>query len=321
MIKINENKKWNDEFCTKANGLYVSCTTFQFIITIIITCNILNYTLEATRKLQRREIDIVKGYAEIERIVATVVSTREKIDEKHREWYEEAERFAASVNTSPSMPRTCLRQLLRDNQPADTPEDYYRRTVSIPFLDHLHTELQTRFDRSSNTVVKGFYIIPEIMRRDINQRDKAKVSHWRAKFLEFVQHYDVDFPSERIVRAELDLWETYWLKMHVGVIPSTVAETLKQVKERSLSNETVVTALRLLGTVPVTTCECGRSVSSLRRLKTYMRSTMSQDRLNGLALLHTHRHMSLNIEELVDKFASEQPRRMRLYNILDYEEQ
>ena len=109
--------------------------------------------------------------------------------------------------------------------------------------------------------------------------------------------------------------------MHVGVIPSTVAETLKQVKERSLSNETVVTALRLLGTVPVTTCECERSVSSLRRLKTYMRSTISQDRLNGLALLHTHRHMSLNIEELVDKFASEQPRRMRLYNILDYEEQ
>ena len=209
MIKINENKKWNDESCTKANGLYVSCTTFQFIITIIITCNVLNCTLEATRKLQRREIDIVKGYAEIERIVATVVSTREKINEKHREWYEEAERFADSVNTSPSMPRTCLRQLLRDNQPADTPEDYYRRTVSIPFLDHLHTELQTRFDRSSNTMVKGFYMIPEIMRRDINQRDKAKVSHWRAKFLEFVQHYDVDFPSERIVRAELDLWETY----------------------------------------------------------------------------------------------------------------
>ena len=109
--------------------------------------------------------------------------------------------------------------------------------------------------------------------------------------------------------------------MHVGVIPSTVAETPKQVKERSLSNETVVTALRLLGTVPVTTCECERSVSSLHRLKTYMRGTMSQERLNGLALLHTHRHMSLNIEELVDKFAGEQPRRMRLYNILDYEEQ
>ncbi len=318
MIKINDVRHWNDDSCTKANGLYASCTNFQFIITIIITCNILNYTLEATRKLQRREIDIVKGYAEIDRIIATVVSTRENINQKHREWYEEAERFADSVNITPSMPRTCSRQLLRDNQPADTPEDYYRRTVSIPFLDHVNNELQTRFDRSSNTVVKGFHIIPEIMRRNADQREKANVD-WRAKFLEFVRHYEVDFPSERIVKADLDLWETYWLKMHIGVVPSTVAETLKQVKERSLSNQTAITALKLLGTVPVTTCECERSVSSLRRLKTYMRSTMAQERLNGLALLHTHRQMSFNIEELVDKFAREQPRRMRLYNILDSE--
>lgn len=156
------------------------------------------------------------------------------------------------------------------------------------------------------------------MRRNADQREKANVD-WRAKFLEFVRHYEVDFPSERIVKADLDLWETYWLKMHIGVVPSTVAETLKQVKERSLSNQTAITALKLLGTVPVTTCECERSVSSLRRLKTYMRSTMAQERLNGLALLHTHRQMSFNIEELVDKFAREQPRRMRLYNILDSE--
>ena len=148
------------------------------------------------------------------------------------------------------------------------------------------------------------------MRRDISQREKTKVPFWRAKFVEFAQRYDVGFPSERIVRADLDLWETYWLKMHVGVISSTVATTLKQVEEHSLANKTIVTALRILGTVPVATCECERSVSPLHRLKTYMRSTMSQDRLNGLALLHTHGHMSLNIEELVEKFACEQPRRM-----------
>ena len=123
------------------------------------------------------------------------------------------------------------------------------------------------------------------------------------------------------MQQDRDLWGTYCLKIHVGVLLSTVAETVKQIKERSLSNEIVVTALRLIDTVPVTTCECERSVFSLCRLKTYMRSIMSQDRLNGLALLHTHRQMSLNIEELVDRFAREQPRRIRLYNILDYEEQ
>lgn len=85
MIKINKSKKWNDESCTKAKVLYVSCTTFQFIITIKITCTILNYNLDATSKLQRKEMDIVKGYAEIDRIVATVVSSGEKVNAQRRE--------------------------------------------------------------------------------------------------------------------------------------------------------------------------------------------------------------------------------------------
>ena len=37
--------------------------------------------------------------------------------------------------------------------------------------------------------------------------------------------------------------------------------------------------------IPVTSCTAERSFSSLRRLKTYLRSTMSQDRLNHIAIL------------------------------------
>ena len=40
--------------------------------------------------------------------------------------------------------------------------------------------------------------------------------------------------------------------------------------------------------LPVTSCEAERSFSTLRRLKTYLRTTMSQERLNGLALLNVY---------------------------------
>lgn len=122
------------------------------------------------------------------------------------------------------MPRTCSRQLLGGKQPADTPEGYYRRTVYIPFLDHLHKELHTRFDRISNTVLKGFHIIPEIMRRDISLGEGTNVPHWRAEFLEFVHHCDVNFPSERIVRTDLDPTDT----MFLGHLYNTVSVTISQ---------------------------------------------------------------------------------------------
>jgi hypothetical protein len=47
--------------------------------------------------------------------------------------------------------------------------------------------------------------------------------------------------------------------------------------------------LRLMSLHPVGTCSSERSFSSLRRLKTWLRSTMSQKRLNSVAICHVHR--------------------------------
>lgn len=44
---------------------------------------------------------------------------------------------------------------------------------------------------------------------------------------------------------------------------------------------------------------------------------MVQDRLNGLALMHAHREMELDIEQILDLFANLHPWRMRMDNILN----
>ncbi len=49
--------------------------------------------------------------------------------------------------------------------------------------------------------------------------------------------------------------------------------------------------VKLLLTLPCSSAEAERSFSAMRRLKTYLRGTMSQDRLNNLAILHVHRDL------------------------------
>ena len=44
--------------------------------------------------------------------------------------------------------------------------------------------------------------------------------------------------------------------------------------------------------LPVTTCTRERSFSALNYRKNYRRSTMTEDRLNGLALMFVYREMS-----------------------------
>ena len=64
--------------------------------------------------------------------------------------------------------------------------------------------------------------------------------------------------------------------------------------------------IQLFLTIPVTSCTAECSFSSLRRLKTYLRSVTTQKRLNHVAILHCHRDQTsiLNLQELCNNFIS-----------------
>ena len=98
--------------------------------------------------------------------------------------------------------------------------------------------------------------------------------------------------------------------MEKGPLPSKLPEVLLFVDKINFPN--ISTAFQIFATIPVTTCTCERSISVLRRLKTYLRSTMSESRLKGLALLNVHREIHLNTEDIIDESARRNPRRMML---------
>ena len=79
----------------------------------------------------------------------------------------------------------------------------------------------------------------------------------------------------------------------------------------------MMTALRILGTIPVATCECERSISALGRLKSYLRTTMTEERLNDLAMLHVHSDIEIDLDAVINDFANRENRKIKLKNILD----
>ena len=71
--------------------------------------------------------------------------------------------MCSKVAITPLMPRLSGRQQNRSNTPASSASQYFLRTISIPMLDHLLQELETRFDDSQRTTLQGFCLIPSIM--------------------------------------------------------------------------------------------------------------------------------------------------------------
>ena len=95
-------------------------------------------------------------------------------------------------------------------------------------------------------------------------------------------------------------------------IPEKTASTLRSLDPASFPN--LFAIRQILATIPVTSCSCERSISCLRYLKNYLRGTMGEERLNGLALMHAHGDIALDLDEIIALSAF--PRRMRMANIL-----
>ena len=286
--------------------------TFSFVVTLVIVRYILDLTRPVTVKLQRKEMDLLKAEQEISLLKKNLEDLRTNVDLKHHELYLEAVQLANAVGLEPNRPRVVQRQIHRDNLPTADIESYYRANLTVVFLDHSLQQLEARFPPMTYRCYQGISIVPSIL--------LANLAGWRAAVQIFCHHYSLDIPNVAGLSAELDLWENMWRekKEEGGEIPDRVSTTLKLVDQASFPN--IHTILVILATIPVTSCSCERSISSLRLLKNYLRNTMGQSRLNGLALMHAHKSLPLDLNQIIDLFASLHPRRMRMANILDSDE-
>ena len=67
--------------------------------------------------------------------------------------------------------------------------------------------------------------------------------------------------------------------------------------------------LTIFATLPVTTPSSERSFSTMRRLKTHLRSTMGDQRLTSLALLSVHRDRPVDKDSVLNEYAISSNRR------------
>ena len=77
----------------------------------------------------------------------------------------------------------------------------------------------------------------------------------------------------------------------------------------------ICTALNLIQVIPATNAVSERSASALRRLKTYLRSTMFQLRLNNLLLLHVHKDRtdSMDLIACLNDFVGDSEHRLHQF--------
>lgn len=202
------------------------------------------------------------------------------------------------------IPRVAGRQQHRSNPPATTDLDFWKRSIVIPYLDSLITSLKTRFPQENLPAFSLFVLHPQRMLG-------LPLEEVRNKMKSAADFYNLD-----TLQDEVELWYSLWRNKDLPLPELEKLELAEVVKEAATFFPSIEEALTIALTLPCTTSSVERSFSTLRRVKTWLRSTMGQERLRRLCLLSSHREMvssrGMDFEkDVLNRFA-ENPRRLSL---------
>ena len=101
---------------------------------------------------------------------------------------------------------------------------------------------------------------------------------------------------------EVPRWPTHWVITKRNDLPTTLCTTLDSVNPVLYPSLDTISCVLL--TMPVASATAERSFSVLRSLKNYVRSTMKNDRLSSLGLVHIHRDFEVDLYKAMEVFVS-----------------
>ena len=114
-----------------------------------------------------------------------------------------------------------------------------------------------------------------------------------------MKFYEEDLPNPALVAIEILRCKAKWEGQSAEDQPSSLRKAIEKCDKDFFPN--IHTLLRLGCILPITCCENERANSTLKKLKTILRSSMGQVRLSSLALMHVHYDL-LDLDDVISRF-------------------
>jgi hypothetical protein len=160
------------EHCTKlpntrtpgaadATSLLYSICNFEFVVAIVIVQMCLAFMKGLSRSLQKRSLDVGRALENVSLEQSSLKECRANVEQFNRKCYERSIKICEPLDTEIKKP--CGRQTMKDNVQSEGPEDYFRKSIAILFLDYAINEMKTRFTHLHARAALGLQLVPSVM--------------------------------------------------------------------------------------------------------------------------------------------------------------
>ena len=299
----------HDENGLKARGVLSALGQFDTLFGLNLAYTVFGAAEETSKCLQAKDTSLQEGLSSIS--LTAAFYRRQRMEGAFDLFYDRMVKTAEALHIGqPQLPRYRRPPLTIDAGSQAhrflSPRDYYRQ-LYYQACDLLLRELEDRFNQNDN--LAPVLALESLILKAANGESYDDVLHILE---ESCYANDLDFVH---LKRQLPLLVDVIKQLKPVILKVT---TVRTVCEAMSTNNTyklmlseVHKLLRLYLTVPVTSSTSERTFSAMKRLLTYLRSTMTEKRLNNCLLLHVHKDLTdqLNLFEIANEFISLNPQR------------
>lgn len=299
--EINYSTK-QPEIKAKGKGIISQCLNFNFIICLELMHPILQLIVKVSRVLQDPGLSILTALEEIKCLRLAIENMRSD-SLFYDDIYDQSQHICEEhgVNIPSIRPRKlpARRDENWQNQFVfETKKEEIRVTTMYPLIDSLVQGIDERFSQESTSIITG---VGKMLKFELNKDDiNLLTNHFDLSKDEFVSEiYLLKARNKDDILTNKDC--AFWLKW----LRENGIETIFFQHRKVLKGFSVI---------PVTSASCERAFSKLTHIKTKLRMTMTQGRLENLMLPYIEQTMAKNVDinDVIEEFKKMVPYERRL---------
>ena len=291
----------------RIQGVAAQMMKFDYFFGVSLGLLILRHTDNLSRMLQKADMSAAEGQVITAMTVSTLRSSRN--DASFDLFWQKITASAENLQIDrPVLPR--LRKAPRRFYDGTVPilhvtVEYYFREIYFEALDLAISGIEDRFNQP------GYQTYANVQALLLKA---AGVQPYQEELQFVLDFYGTDF-DYLLLPAHLEIFSNSF-PGEGKIFLSDILKFFRICIPGQLGLMSQVSKLvRLMLVMPATNAESERSFSAVRRIKTYLRSTMSQQRLNHLMLLHIHKKLTddLNLVDVANDFIAGHDHRKQVF--------
>ncbi|XP_050065343.1 zinc finger MYM-type protein 1-like [Aphis gossypii] len=287
----------------EARGLLKKLQSLEMGIMVSVWGDVLERFNVTSKKLQEVKIDLKTVISLYNSLIKYTEELRNNFDLYEKKGFEKCGIKEYKDISSRKKKRKLVFGESQDTEAQLSPREKFRSQIFITIMDSLIFELNKRAS-AYEEINKTFSFLFQLQKLNITEVRK------QADYLR--KCYPNDLPVT--FANECVHFRSYLLKnSNKENIPKTALDMCKMINDDDIQNiyPYFNIALRMFLCCPASNCSSERSFSALKRVKTYLRSRMTDDRLNNLAVLHIESDITTQIQydEIIQDFSEKKSRR------------